>query len=749
MFPARLRFAKSVMVILIVITIAMIPFTLLLSRQFTEFASDEINRFNQDKVVQTANNMDFFLTNLKVFGINIYEDQRIQNWLMAKQQDIEAQQVADNAMKLYLTTQPFIRKSYLINFRSESVLDSAVGQVRFSQFEDQQILLDIKNHRQPFLRYFNHTVDKESYLALIYPSTPSRIDYYGYLVLLLNKEMLHERLLTNNLPNTINYVTDENGVVVIGNDEFPHGEEWKANAAALSSQEWTFHSYNRLQTLRGHIDLFNDKIVLNFSGLLLLLVLIAAWNATRTYRPIAKLYKLIQGRMDKHSDKPRSDEYSSGGEIHYIRDRVEFLLNSVDKMNHERTAHRDLIREEYLRQWILQGKRSRSIRETIDNESRLAQCPYLYLAVIRMESYHALCERYNFYSRKLLKFAMGNIASEIIRNEGWEMESVDLGTDHLVLLIGRQEETEFDYIPVIERVGEQIEVWLQISNVAASSRAVRADDDLRKLYDNVMELTMLKFVSGEDKVYMPDDLRLFAETYPPPASEMLLDKIIDAVRLGKTEDVSASLERLFLQLQNLTHEKLKLQLIFITYSLFKAFSKLKAVQNEHNILLLLESFDTLQQYRTWLEKLIQEVSDKINVPVGNGRKNELASEIAQYAKDHLNDPMLTQEQIASHLSLSYSYVRSVFKEVHGITLADFILEERLRFAMELLLHTKSAIPDIAEKSGFQSKSYFFTVFKKKTGLTPNEYRLTQKSKRLWTESEDREVRAHTKSSQTE
>lgn len=735
MLLTRLRFAKSVVMILIVITIVMIPFTLLLSRQFTEYASDEINRFNQDKVVQTANNLDFFLTNLKVFGINIYEDQRIQSWLMTKQQDLEAQQVAEHAMKLYLTTQPFIAKSYLINFRSKSVLDSVLGQARFENFPDQEILLNIKNHRQLFLRYFNHTIDGESYLALIYPSTPSRIDYYGYLVLLLNKDMLNERLLSNNLPNTINYVMDEEGNVLIGDGDIRDKGGWTPNSATLNSQEWTIHSYNQLQTLRQHVHAFNSKIVWNFVGLLCLLVLIAVWNAVRTYGPIAKLYKLIHNRMDKNKVKLQDEPYVSRHEIKYIRSRVEFLLDSVDKMNHEMSAHRDLIREEHLRQWILQGKMNRSIKEVIESECDLTRFPYLYLVVVRMESYQALCERYNFYSRKLLKFAMGNIASEIIGSEDWGIACVDLGTDHLILLIGREENTELDYIPVIRQVGEQIKVWLKIANVPASSRAVSLDDDLRSLYDTVLELTMLKFVSGEDKVYLPDDLERFVETYQPPASEVIIEKIINAVRLGKTEDIDENVDLLFKQLQSLAPEKLKLHLMFVTYTLFKAFSQLNIVQNVDNIAQLLEGFDTLQQYRLWLEGIIREVTNRINIPVGNGRKNELASEIAQYVKDHLQDPMLTQEQIASHMSLSYSYVRSVFKEVHGMTLADFILDERLRFAMEMLVHTKSSIPDIAEKAGFQSRSYFFTVFKKITGMTPNEFRLVQKGKQVAEEAQ--------------
>ncbi|GGD59181.1 helix-turn-helix transcriptional regulator [Paenibacillus nasutitermitis] len=722
----KLKLIKLIFVLLIMITTVMIPFTWLLSRQFTKYASDEMNDFNQDKVIQTADNLDFFLNNLKAFGINIYEDERIQNWLMEEKEDIITQQIADNTMMLYLTTQPFIYKSYLINLRTESVLDSKIGKKRFSQFADQDILTTIKEHRQTFLRYFDHQIEGDSYLALIYPLTPSRKDYYGYLVLLLNKDMLNKHLLSNQMPDTANYVLDQAQHVLLGDPPIKGETGWITYGAPVVSQEWTIYSTYRLDSIGERMRSFQTIILWNFLGLLGVLIVISAWNTIRSYKPIVTLHKLIQARMDKnHSHHP------AGGMLRHhdltdIQNSVEFLLDSVDKMNQTMNEQRVMLREEHMRQWILQGKMNPAIQAVIETESKLLQVAKLYLVIIRMESYQALSEKYNFYSRKLLKFAMGNIAAELIHNEGWEVECVDLGSDHLILLIGRNDDHEPEYLAVIKQIGEQINKWLKIPNAVASSRDFSPDMDLRSIYDLVFELTMLKFVSGEDKVYRLDDFENFADIHQSLAYEGILEDIVNAVRIGKTDPIKQSLELLQKQMKHLPYETCKQHLMFITYTLFKSFSKLTIVQNIDNISHFLEKFDTLQQYFSWLENMLHEIRVRINVPIGNNRKTELTSEIIQYVRDHLQDPMLTQEQIASHLSLSYSYVRSVFKEVSNLTLADFILEERIQLVKELLIHSDSSITDIAERAGFQSKSYFFTVFKKMTGLTPNEFRKLQK-----------------------
>ncbi|MFU1797576.1 helix-turn-helix transcriptional regulator [Paenibacillus azoreducens] len=89
---------------------------------------------------------------------------------------------------------------------------------------------------------------------------------------------------------------------------------------------------------------------------------------------------------------------------------------------------------------------------------------------------------------------------------------------------------------------------------------------------------------------------------------------------------------------------------------------------------------------------------------------------------HIHDPMLSVD--AEHVSLSKKYVRQLFDEVRGVSLSSYILNARIDKVKELLRNTDLPITDISQQSGFQTKSHFFTAFKKAMGMTPSQYRLS-------------------------
>ena len=58
----------------------------------------------------------------------------------------------------------------------------------------------------------------------------------------------------------------------------------------------------------------------------------------------------------------------------------------------------------------------------------------------------------------------------------------------------------------------------------------------------------------------------------------------------------------------------------------------------------------------------------------------------------------------------------------GKTPHDYLIDRRMSEAMDMLVSTEYELSRIAYECGFGSQSYFNSVFKEKTGLTPREYR---------------------------
>ena len=84
----------------------------------------------------------------------------------------------------------------------------------------------------------------------------------------------------------------------------------------------------------------------------------------------------------------------------------------------------------------------------------------------------------------------------------------------------------------------------------------------------------------------------------------------------------------------------------------------------------------------------------------------------------------TVEEMAEGVNLSVNYLRKKFKEETGMTILEYVTEERLRIACELLKNPANKVKDVAVAVGYENISYFTQLFAKKYGVTPNEYRKT-------------------------
>ena len=95
--------------------------------------------------------------------------------------------------------------------------------------------------------------------------------------------------------------------------------------------------------------------------------------------------------------------------------------------------------------------------------------------------------------------------------------------------------------------------------------------------------------------------------------------------------------------------------------------------------------------------------------------------VTGYVHEHLTED-ISVEQMANDLGVSRSHMSTKFKKETGMTLTNYIQEQKIKKAMEYLKKTEKSILEISTFLGFSSQGYFQNVFKKRTGMTPGEYR---------------------------
>lgn len=80
------------------------------------------------------------------------------------------------------------------------------------------------------------------------------------------------------------------------------------------------------------------------------------------------------------------------------------------------------------------------------------------------------------------------------------------------------------------------------------------------------------------------------------------------------------------------------------------------------------------------------------------------------------------EEMAARTGLSPSYFMKRFKACVGSTYISYLNNYKVRLAEDLLKNTKLSLTMISQRLGFCNTNYFSTVFKKKNGMSPLEYR---------------------------
>ncbi len=103
-------------------------------------------------------------------------------------------------------------------------------------------------------------------------------------------------------------------------------------------------------------------------------------------------------------------------------------------------------------------------------------------------------------------------------------------------------------------------------------------------------------------------------------------------------------------------------------------------------------------------------------------RQQLLGSVRAYIRDHLADKQLRLETIADEAHLAYSHLSRVFKQSEGISVSEYITNQRIEKARLLLRNTSEPISFISDQVGYSSPYYFSACFKKTTGLTPSEYR---------------------------
>ena len=105
----------------------------------------------------------------------------------------------------------------------------------------------------------------------------------------------------------------------------------------------------------------------------------------------------------------------------------------------------------------------------------------------------------------------------------------------------------------------------------------------------------------------------------------------------------------------------------------------------------------------------------------DGNASPFSLRLAQYVLEHYREE-LSLKSLAQHFHGNAAYIGQVFRRDMHKSFSDYLRDVRLEKAKELLVSGNASAKEIGERVGFSNTTYFSTVFKKETGLSPDRYR---------------------------
>ncbi len=108
--------------------------------------------------------------------------------------------------------------------------------------------------------------------------------------------------------------------------------------------------------------------------------------------------------------------------------------------------------------------------------------------------------------------------------------------------------------------------------------------------------------------------------------------------------------------------------------------------------------------------------------VSNKEDDDMMKRLMQFIEEHISDDTIGIIELADAAATSRSNLNRKMKKIVGLTPAEFLRETRINRAQHLLATTSMGVSEIAYACGFTDPKYFGKTFKAMRGVSPSEYR---------------------------
>lgn len=281
----------------------------------------------------------------------------------------------------------------------------------------------------------------------------------------------------------------------------------------------------------------------------------------------------------------------------------------------------------------------------------------------------------------------------------------------------------------IQRIEKNISEKFGVTVTLGISSYMQNISDIHKAYQEAEFAARQKFYLGKGKAILFTDINTIESV--PLSFDEIYDELLGNMGIGNIDRVEENLESIFKMFTKTSMVQQQYVKAFcfrimsdIYRILYEMNEKMENIFGEEDIIWdKIYRFDTIPDVWLWLRNVIMAVVQYIFSK--RSRKNAHIIDLITKMIDEKYSEQITIDEIAKKVYLTPSYICNLFKENMKESIIDYLTSVRLKHAQRLLADSSLRIYEIAEKCGFNSTSYFSSVFKNTLGISPKDFRNSQ------------------------
>ncbi|MFS0722420.1 response regulator [Paenibacillus sp. 1P07SE] len=344
----------------------------------------------------------------------------------------------------------------------------------------------------------------------------------------------------------------------------------------------------------------------------------------------------------------------------------------------------------------------------------LSQAPYTIIALAARAAVAELSEK----EEDLLSFATGNIVEEVLL--GYAPSLTFKNSKKQWIIVTPLE----DIRPLLAMLGREIRTYQKVEGRFGVSERMVSFQGLHTAYRQAMDCLRAALLSDEEEVmayeqlkphladlevditaYMTRAIRQGDEQLIRTASIMFVRSLVVKGDAARPSEISQRCMDWIMQLQS------------------ELRSSAEGVSTAELGEIPVSLWDEMDACRS-VDEMSRTVARFCNVTAWKLKgmsKNSFIEQALRRIHGSYTCELKLQD-LADELSLHPVWLSQLFKKEVGTNFLDYVTELRIQRAKELLRQSSSKVYEIAEAVGYHDVHHFGRLFKKKTGLTPKEYR---------------------------